>query len=375
MKVVCIVPLNPVTSNASGEMKKFLMQKKALEKNGLITDVQYLKPVLGENQIYEKIARRFLTYRLYSSADAEYICANCVDANAIYIRKEKIDGVFICMLKEIRRTCPNAKIILEIPTYPYDKEFSRIVDRPYLWKEKWYRRFFRYYVDRIVILSNEDRVFGVKCIKIDNGFDCDCVPLQHEVHFSGKQIRLIGVASLAQWHGYDRLIQGLGKYYKGNPDRKVEFHIVGDGAVVKDLKKLCRDLDVEQYVFFHGWMHGKELDDIFDQCDIGVGSLGMYRIGLQSGSTLKLREYTARGIPFLYGYTDSLIRSCVEEYTLQVSNDDSPIDINNVISFYDKMAQIGFDNVAKEMRRLAEKNLSWEQQMKPVVDYILSDSQ
>ena len=90
-------------------------------------------------------------------------------------------------------------------------------------------------------------------------------------------------------------------------------------------------------------------------------------------NTLKLREYTARGIPFFYGYADKLIKSCVDDYTMQVPNDDSPIDIATVISFYEKMKEKGFDKIAVEMRKLAEEHLSWAKQMKPVVDYILSD--
>ena len=36
-----------------------------------------------------------------------------------------------------------------------------------------------------------------------------------------------------------------------------------------------------------------------------VGSLGLHRIGLTEASTLKVREYWARGIPFLLSYEDT----------------------------------------------------------------------
>ncbi len=52
---------------------------------------------------------------------------------------------------------------------------------------------------------------------------------------------------------------------------------------------------------------GIELDQEFQSADLGMGTLGMHRKGLTSGSVLKLREYTARGIPSVIGYDDAVV--------------------------------------------------------------------
>lgn len=375
MKILYIFPNKDTETAGSGEIKKAKMQRKLFEENGIDCEIQMLRFATKKNRIYEKILRRFPLYHVYSTEACEEICNKIdVSVQAIYIRKEKIlDISIIGMLKKISERNSPPKVILEIPTYPYDKEFSRFVDFPILLRDRYLRKKFKHYVNRIVVCANETNVFGVPCIQIDNGIDCAAIHVRKVEIAKTDVVRLVGVASVGFWHGYDRVIRGLGEYYKSKPNKKVEFHIVGDGTVVKELKKLCCELKVEQYVFFHGWMHGKELDDMFDQCDIGVGSLGMYRIGLENGNTLKLREYVARGIPFFYGYTDKLIESCVHDYTMRVPNNDSPVDIPTIISFYEKMQAKGFDKIAIEMRKLAEEHLSWAKQMKPVVDYILSD--
>jgi hypothetical protein len=64
------------------------------------------------------------------------------------------------------------------------------------------------------------------------------------------------------------------------------INIVGEGAILEDLKLLVDKLNLNSFVIFHGKKTGLELDTLYDTCDIGVGSLGMYRIGLNRGSTL-----------------------------------------------------------------------------------------
>ena len=41
----------------------------------------------------------------------------------LYLRQAPFDRKYIDFLKNLRNKCPEAKIIIEIPTYPYDKEY------------------------------------------------------------------------------------------------------------------------------------------------------------------------------------------------------------------------------------------------------------
>ena len=83
-------------------------------------------------------------------------------------------------------------------------------------------------MDAIVTFSDATEIFGQRTINISNGVDFDSIPIHHYLAPSDDSIHLIGVAEVHIWHGYDRLIAGIGEYYKNtqNP-RQVFFHIVG----------------------------------------------------------------------------------------------------------------------------------------------------
>ena len=42
-------------------------------------------------------------------------------------------------------------------------------------------------------------------------------------------IVLLAVATLAKWHGYERVIKGLYNYYADGGERNIIFNIVGNG--------------------------------------------------------------------------------------------------------------------------------------------------
>jgi glycosyltransferase involved in cell wall biosynthesis len=183
-------------------------------------------------------------------------------------------------------------------------------------------------------------------------------------------INLIGVANIAFWHGYDRLIKGLKNYYdtKNKINTIVYFNVVGDSAELSNLKQLVSDYNLNDYIIFHGRKTGQELNDLFDKCNIGIGSLGNHRKALTKDSALKNREYCARGIPFLIASRDDGFGEDFK-YILRIRPDESPVDVNKVIEFYNL---INKDNYVEEMRDFAEKYLDWQIVMKPVIDVISS---
>lgn len=181
-------------------------------------------------------------------------------------------------------------------------------------------------------------------------------------------INLIGVANVSCWHGYDRVIKGLGEYYKTYQDLDIYFHIVGDGPEIPNLKKLANVIKVNQYVIFHGTKTGEELDKVVDECDIAFGSLGNHRKGLYADSALKNREYCARGIPFVIASEDQDFPETFP-FVYRIPKDDTPVDINQVIKWYESLIK-EHPNYSMEMRKYAEQNLSWDAKMKPVIEKI-----
>ena len=370
MKVLFVYTRTEDMLEVSGEAKKILMQIDALKNNGVDAKIIYHNRVSKVNKILVRIP----FYSIYGKPFRKLIEReiNAESYDAVYFRKYVIDSSFLHLIKFLRSRHPSIKILLEIPTFPYDLEWSSLIDQPLLIKEKIYRKRLNKYIDRIITFSDDVSIFGVKTIQTSNGIDLNKIKRRNLDYIENDNINLLGVACVEKWHGYDRLIQGIHNYYqdKRKDKRNIIFHIVGDGFEIPMLKRMVKSLSLDDHVVFYGSLYGQALDEKFNSCAIGVGSLGMRRIGLTKGYTLKLREYTARGIPFIYAYDDILIERSINDFYIKYPNNDSPIDMDKLISFYDHMQSIGFDEVATKMRTAASKYLTWETQMRSIADYI-----
>ena len=103
---------------------------------------------------------------------------------------------------------------------------------------------------------------------------------------------------------------------------------------------------------------------------MAIGSLGFQRSRLEKGSTLKAREYCARGIPFLIAYDDPDFPESFP-FVFRVPLDESPIDIDKVIQWYENLS-MKHPDFSAQMRKYAEENLSWDAKMRPVINRINS---
>jgi len=258
--------------------------------------------------------------------------------------------------------------ILEIPTYPYENELKRSktkLEYVTFWKRNsaWLLNAFDYIV---IISGNDDFKESEKFIRISNGIQLDDVKVadrKKKDHF-----RLVSVANIAFWHGYDRVIKGMYEYYKQNPTEKVYYDCVGDGPELDNLKQLAKSLGLSDYVTFHGTKTGEELDKIFNESDVAIGSLGFHRAELKTGSPLKGREYCARGILFVTASSDQDFPESFP-YILKIPSDESPVDINEIVEWYEELTH-SHPGYSTEMRKYAEEHLSWDAKMKPVIEKI-----
>ena len=263
------------------------------------------------------------------------------------------------------------KSVTEIPTYPYDAEF---VGFPFMTRmglkiDQLFRHQLYQQMNAIVTFSDAEQIFGQRTIRISNGVDFDSIPL-HDYHVpSDGSIHLIGVAEVHYWHGYDRLIAGLGEYYKNtsNP-RQVYFHIVGgvwksemyDSMHAPGFAELMDKYGIRDKVIFHDQLFGEELNQVFNQCCFAIGSLARHRSGITTIKTLKNREYATRGIPFIYSEQDSDFD--YQPYILKALPDETPINIQQILDYVDS-----HHFVPSEIRKTVE-HLSWKVQMKRVID-------
>lgn len=285
----------------------------------------------------------------------------------IYIRQyEILNGITI--LKKLKKE-NKIFVIYEIPTYPYEEELIKNGKKLLCMWSKFLDKRMEKVADLIpVVLGKNIELNLDKYIPILNGIDIKNIDVKEKDNVKNYRIDLVGVANISFWHGYDRIIKGLKNYYSLEQKYKVYFNIVGNGYELDNLKKLVKEYNLDDYVIFYGSKKGEELDNIINNSEIGIGSLGMHRSGLTCGSTLKAREYCARGIPFVLGYKDNGF-SEEFKYIYNVGPDETPVDINALINFYLNLMN---EDYIKYMREYAENNLTWQAVMNPIIDRIES---
>lgn len=271
----------------------------------------------------------------------------------------------IYMLKKIKENNPLAKIVYEIPTYPYDKEHIGLGNKKNLIIDKMYRNKLHKYVDRIVTLTDDEEIFGCKTLKITNGVNCNSIPVCKKTNFDKNNINIISVAQFHFWHGNERLIEGIAKYKQNN----IILHLVGDGPEIEKYKALVSKYNLEQQVVFSGTLHGDELSAVFDIADVAVCSLACHKKNIKLSSELKSREYLCRGLPIITSTKIDIIPDNYK-YCLRVPEDDSIINIDTIYDFliniYEEKDKI---SVTKEIRNFSEENCTLKKNMKTVLDY------
>ncbi len=306
--------------------------------------------------------------------DYEQVLCQIENPDFLYIRRWHMDKKHLAFLKCIRSKYPLCKIIVEIPTYPYFKELcSNIYNFLDLIKEIIYKGKSKLYVDRFVTYSDDEMIFGVPTIRTMNGINTKSISISsNESKYTGKEIHLLAVALLARHHGYERIIKGMHEYYQSFHDCDIYFHVVGMGSELPKYQRLVRKYHLKDYVIFYGEKRGKELDVIYNKADMGVAALGVYKDGFSKLSTLKAREYMAKGLPVILGAKDDLFTGC--EYGVYFPNDSTPIDMETVVEFADKM-YLGIERaeIATRIRHYVEQNADNSVTLNPVIDYIYSE--
>lgn len=301
---------------------------------------------------------------------ARYTIGNGFDL--VYIRSFHNANPFTIRLVE-RLKKNSIRAVMEIPTYPYDREYDGypLFHRTELLIDRIFRKRLASRLDAIVTFTDRETIFGQKTIRISNGIDFDRLPVKRTANDTAAVLHLIGVAEVHYWHAFDRMICGIGEYYRhrtGGPE--IYFHVVG-GVAPSEMEgsphapgfaSLIREYDLEKQIVFHGTKYGTELDELFEACDLAVGSLGRHRTGIDRIKTLKNREYAARGIPFIYSETDADFEPM--PYILKIPADESPVDVAGVIGFYRKTSW-NPDGIRESVREL-----SWQKQMEKVVSEV-----
>ncbi|WP_427813882.1 glycosyltransferase [Enterococcus sp. 22-H-5-01] len=287
-----------------------------------------------------------------------------------YIRKGAIfDRSFIKMVKRAKKENPAIKLIVEIPTYPYIDEFQGILKWIISSKEKIWVPKLAKYIDKNVTYSDDTTIYEIPSINISNAYEFLEKPNHKDK--ADSTVNLVAVASLCFYHGYDRVINGLINYYrKNNKQTKVRFTLVGDGPVLNEYKKIVKDTQMAEYVQLVGRKNLDELDEFYAQADIGIDSLARHRSGVSYNSSLKGKEYLAKGLPIVSGVKTDLDNADVDFY-YRVPADDSPLDIERIVQWYESLlAKQSQDELSNLIYTYGKEHFTFSKTFEPVIDYV-----
>lgn len=364
MNILYLTSVNFDEKKYKGVVNKIGYQIEGFKKNGATVTHYNFDPV--KNTFLRKVLRRVSIF-----ASNSYIKSN-IDLDmkkydVVYVRYTLSDYHLIKLFKNIKATNPKIKLVLEIPTYPYEAEYKDNKKFMFVLRDKLFRKQLNKYVDKISTFSNHDEIFGCKTINISNGIDLDVIKLRNKIEIE-ESVNILAVANISFWHGYDRAIKGIYDYKKEFPKgRKVKFYLVGLGEEEAKLKKIVEELNLSAEVEFLGYKTGKELDDVFAKAHIGIDHLGLHRKDMKELSSLKSKEYCARGIPFILSHHD---KDFVDfKYVMDVVPTEENLNIKSVVDFTESIyAEESFDI---SMRDYAG-NFAWEKITKDIIRGIMS---
>lgn len=295
----------------------------------------------------------------------------------IYIRKPIIDSQFLEFVKIIKKRYPQCKILLEVFTYPYDQEYRLKRTYPLLIKERKNRKKLHLYIDRVLTFGKYDEIFHIKTIITRNGIDFNGIPLPaYKKSFNPDNFTIISVATMQPAHGYERIIKGLHDYYLSGGTARIIYKVVGNGSELEYYKSLVENYKLMENVIFVGPKSGEELTREFDDADIAVEVLGGYKDRKKRGdkflsSSLKSREYFARGIPFITASDMDLDEiEDLRKYYMHVDEESNTVDMRSVIQFLSDL--FGNENrveFAERMREEGKKYLDYSVTCKPIINY------
>lgn len=288
----------------------------------------------------------------------------------VYIRNVIFTPSMIYNLKKIKNK--GSKIIVEIPTFPSNNEEAserKLIRRVLFKYNKISSLLKNRYVDFYTLIGEKSESYmGKPALNIENGICLDLIPLRNP-KVNCNEIHCLALASMSRWQGYDRFIEGLHEYKKRGGRENIILHLVGDegDGSLEEWIRLSSFYHLDKSVVYEGPLYGEKLNSLVDTCDIGVATLAGYRKEMGISSTLKIRDFMARGLPFIHAVEDSALNGNLN-FVMKIPDKFYPVNMDDVIKFaeYTRNNQ----HLVDEMRNYARKTMTWEEQFSEIIEWI-----
>jgi glycosyltransferase involved in cell wall biosynthesis len=321
MTIVYLIDYNPIDN--SGVIQKIKQQSMQWRKQGhkvylvssktmAIYDENY-NIIMQEKSLNIRFGRVGTAMKLLYSSYAIYRLLKHIEFDLIYMRYRLYMPFFTKVLKE-------NKIVMEINSddtleYKLHSKLTHLYN-------KYTRNNVLKHIDAFVSVSYElkdkftylNRPIEV----IANGINIKEYEIKSNINQNKKPILVFIGSPNQSWHGVDKIIM-LAKHFK-----QYQFYIIGiDG-------------ENSENVHYFGYLSKEESTKIINQCDIGIGTLSLYKTGLKEASPLKSRQYLACGLPILYAYKDTDIPDDVL-FGLRLDNSEDNLNYHRIEQFVEKV--------------------------------------
>jgi hypothetical protein len=194
-------------------------------------------------------------------------------------------------------------------------------------------------------IENLYKKYNKPIVTIANGYDISQIPKFEKTINERKQVIFVGSPNQA-WHGVEKII------YLAKNLKEFDFHIVGP---VLNLPQKLNNIKL------HGYLAKKDLFELYKKIDVGIGTLSLYKNGMQEASPLKVREYIAFKLPVVLGYKDTDLDG--QEYVLNIGNYK-----NNVKDNIEKIRE--FINNSEDLRKKINPSIiSYEYKEKRKINF------
>ncbi len=167
--------------------------------------------------------------------------------------------------------------------------------------------------------------------------------------------------------GVDIPVRALSKLSASIPG--IKLVVVGEGSYEPKLKKIIKELDLEDSVLFTGWVPNIHLNSIIKISDIG---LIPHYVSEHIDTTLpnKIYDYMAEAKPVLVTQSRSLSAIIQDEKCGLIYNDHSPDDLaEKVLTLYDKGTR---ERLGENGKQAVLKKLNWNTDKKNLWDAVNS---
>lgn len=293
-----------------------------------------------------------------SQSVLEYVLTR-INSNSIgflYVRHMIPSLQLISVLRRAKEK--GIKIFYEIPTYPYFGEQYKASRKKYRAVAKigldvafwpWIYK----YIDKLVVIrsSTKAKTYS-KMVEITNGVRTDNIQSKSYSSRNPSVFRMVAVGTLYPYHGYDRVLKGMAACGEHVGDTIVEFHVVGSSQTIDDLHHMADDMGLKN-VIFHGIKSTEELNQMYEEFDVGLGCLALHRRNADIDTTLKVIEYYCRGVPVISTGRCPLSEACFSHI---VADDESAVDIANIYKYYCGLTLAELKSISK----IAKEQFTWD---------------